>query len=174
MIPDGAVLNYAGTWPAGNLFGFSDYTGKVYGDLATAGLAVRTSTSNAQTATLLGTTIKVQLQLQVQNGLGFDNPDDVISIINHAVYQATGSFPLSGTIPTVQSAPDSKPVSTGQPGVPVANTGEHQCGDPSWGITDDFPKWVECLTTKGLTTLGLVAIGLAIGIAFILFAEHEA
>lgn len=173
MIPDGAILNYSGTWPPGNLFGFSDYTGKVYADLTNAGIAVRGASSDSGTAQLLGTKIHLSLQLQVQNGIGFDSPDDVISIIRHYVYQEAGAFPDSDSIPTVQASVGSAPQATGQPGTSVSKT-VHACGDPSWGFFDDPAQFITCLTQKGLSTLGLVLIGLMIGIAFILFAEHEA
>jgi hypothetical protein len=174
MIPDGAILNYSGKWPPGNFFGFSDYTGKVFADLTAAGLAVRSQTTDATTATLLGTAINVNLQLQVQNGIGFDSPDDVISIVRHFVYQEAGAFPTADTIPTVQASPGQAPQSTGQPAPGGAKPTVHACGDPSWGFFDDPGQFITCLTQKGLSTLGLVLIGLMIGIAFILFAEHEA
>jgi hypothetical protein len=55
------------------------------------------------------------LQVQVNNGMGFSDPNDVISIIRHEVFVATGSFPTADSIPTVQTPGAAGPVATGQP-----------------------------------------------------------
>lgn len=172
--PDGAIVTYVGTWPPGNAFGFSDYTGKVISDLTANGLLVKSFSSNAQTATLLGTNIQINLQLQVNTGVGgFGDINDLISVIQHYVIQETGSNTISDSVPMVQGVTGATAV-TGQPGNP-GGTGpaSHQCGDPSWGFTDDPAQWFTCLSQKGLSTLGLVFIGLALGIVLLVTAQTK-
>jgi hypothetical protein len=54
-----------------------------------------------------------------------------------------------------------------------SSSGAHACGDPSWGFFDDPAQWLSCLTSKGLSTVGLLAIGLIIGIILIVGIERR-
>lgn len=58
----------------------------------------------------------------------------------------------------------------------------YQCGDPTWGFFTDplgsngpstASQWLTCLTQKGLTTVGLIAIGLLIGIVLIVASQNR-
>jgi hypothetical protein len=115
MVPDQSILNYVGTWTIPIEFSnpsASDIVTAVTAALENDGLEVR---SASNTAGYLSSTFTATLQIQVNNGMGFSDPNDVISIIRHEVYVATGSFPTSDTIPTVQTPGAAGPVATGQP-----------------------------------------------------------
>lgn len=161
-IPDGAVLSYSGTWPPGTYGGFADYTGSVFADLTNAGIAVRgVSGGFGLLNSALGTSFPIQLQLQVENGLGFGDVSDVISIVRGAVYQEAGAYPIADSIPYVQATASSPAQGTGQP-TPVSA--------PSTG---SISSWFSDLTSKGLSTLGLVFIGLALGVVLLLTAQTK-
>lgn len=58
----------------------------------------------------------------------------------------------------------------------------YQCGDPTWGFFTDIAgtngpstatQWISCLTQKGLTTVGLLAIGLLIGVVLIVASQNR-
>ena len=50
----------------------------------------------------------------------------------------------------------------------------HQCGDPSWAWYEDIPQYISCLTNKGLTTVGLLAIGVLVGVVLLVAAPRVA
>lgn len=175
MIPDGSIVTYVGKWPLGTYAGFADYTGAVLSDIAGAGLTVRGKTGGFNFLnSALGTPFDIQLTLQVTNGVGFNTPDDIISVIRHFVYNEEGNYPIADSIPYIQDPGGQQqvtgqPITTGTAATPAA----HACGDPSWGFFDDPGQYISCLSTKGLSTLGLVFIGLLIGVAFIVYAENK-
>jgi hypothetical protein len=171
-IANGDRVTYYGTWPKLGLL--SDYFTKVLADLsANSGLAIRGQSGGPGiSAALLGENFSVQLDLVVQNGLGFSSTDDIVSIIRHYVFEESGNYPIIDSIPFVNGK------ATGQPqgGVSAPSAsggGQFACGDPSWSFIDAPAQWFQCLTQKGLSTLGLVFIGLLVGIAFIVFAEKK-
>lgn len=171
-VPDGAIVTYNGQWPPGTYAGFADYTGNVFADLTGAGLAIRSQSGGFGILnSALGSGFSITLQIQVQNGLGFGDVNDLISIIRGYVYQEAGAFPISDSIPFVQSNGAATP--TGQPGKTGTNATAHVCGDPSWGFLDDPTQWFSCLTSKGLSSLGLVFIGLAVGIILLVTAQTK-
>jgi preprotein translocase subunit SecF len=56
----------------------------------------------------------------------------------------------------------------------VANTPTvHVCGDPSWGFIDDPVQFISCMTSKALTTTGILAIGLLIGVVLIVGFQQQ-
>jgi hypothetical protein len=180
MIPDGSIVTYVGKWPVGNSALLGDYTGKVKSALSGDGIVTRGQSGGFGFGVqIFGTPFDIQLSLQVENGLGFDSPDDIISLIRHEVYQACADFPISDSIPYVKTPNDETQQATGQPtgsdlGATLKGPGaQHVCGDPSWSFFDDPGQYLQCLTTKGLSTLGILFIGLLIGIAFIVFAESK-
>lgn len=177
MIDQGSIVTYQGTWPIGTFFGFVDYTQDVLNALNAAGLAVQGKTGGFNvTNAALGNPFQIGLTLQVQNGVGFNSTDDILSIISHCVFQAQGNYPIAQSIPYV-TPPGGTAQATGQATSAASSgssgSGGHQCGDPTWSFFDDPTQWLTCLSQKGLSTLGLVFIGLLIGVAFIVFADHE-
>jgi hypothetical protein len=125
-VPDGSVVVYQGRWTSiGSLAssGIMPVVRAVEGAIKASGLATRNEqVTQASLAAKLGISsgvpFDIVLTIQVQTGLGgFGNPSDVASIVDHAVYQATGQMPLASSITSVQ-VPGGGAQSTGQPGLP--------------------------------------------------------
>lgn len=180
MIGNGAILTYKGTWTAGGLFQtVNDLVSAVTSDLLASGLAVRNSNINQSLGALIGSagwggTFGVTLQIQVENGLGFASPDDVISIIRNAVYQETGAFPTADSIPYDQE-PGQTITATGEPsgsplGSPssgcIAGTNTDLSG--SWSLS----CWFSNLTTQGLSTVGMLVLVTIVGLILLSKAER--
>jgi hypothetical protein len=154
VVPDQSILNYVGTWTIPIEFSnpsASDIVTAVTAALENDGIEVR---SSSNTAGYLSSTFTVNLQLQVNNGMGFSDPNDVISIVRHEVYVATGSFPTSDTIPTVQTPGAAAPVATGQPAPAL--------GPASTPL--NFTAWIEQNATLiGFGAAALVLLPMFIG-----------
>jgi hypothetical protein len=164
MIPNGSIVTYRGHWPYSvALWSAANYVGEVGSGILTSGLAVRTSHFSGslifQGVPFEG--LDVELEIEVQNGVGFATPQDIISIIRHWVYVVGGEFPSSDTMPIVQT-PGGRPSSTGQPsggtssGVKPSVCTAKDVFNGLCNVTD----WLDSLTTSGLFSIGLVAIGL--------------
>lgn len=140
MVSDQAIVTYQGRWTSTYFQGATDVISKVTQALASQGLLVRNSSSDATgfgQTTIIGMTVhpapfNVTLQIQIDNGLGFGSVDDVISIIRHYVYAVTGEFPFADSIPSVQNAVTGESESTGQPNVQ---------GAPA--VSGDFTNWLQ-------------------------------
>jgi hypothetical protein len=169
-VPNGAIVTYVGTWPPGTYLGFVDYTSAVFADLTAAGLVILQNSGGPALALLTGTSFSITLEIQVENGLGFASGDDLIAIIRNAVYQESGNFPISDSMPYIQ-APGAASTATGQPGTSAPAT--PACGDPSLTFASNPAAWFSCLTSKGLSTLGLVAIGIAVGAVLLFTAQKK-
>lgn len=164
MVPHGAIVTYLGKWPSlGALSTFtraSTYVGAVAARLATAGLAVRDSSFSGETT--LGfvspSGLDVKLVLQVQNRVGFGDPEDIIAVIRHHVFEYAGAFPLSDSIPFQQN-PDGRQTGTGQPR-PSGPTIKACAGALNQNGNWDIGCWLSSLTNQGMWAIGLVAIGL--------------
>lgn len=176
VVPNGAILTYTGNWPPGIDAGFVDYTGTVFSALVADGLPLQGSINGGFGVlnAALGNSFQITFNIQVQNGVGYGSINDVISIIRGEVYAAAGAFPNTDSIPTVQIPGGASQVTGQVAGAPASGgTGSFQCGDPSWSFLQAPGQWFSCLTQKGLSTLGLVFIGLALGIVLLLFAKRE-
>jgi len=137
IVPDQSVVNYQGTWQSDLITSSQNILLAVTAALANDGFEVRNSQiSTSGIAGYLGVeeSYGVTLQLQVNNGMGFGDPNDIISIINHEVYVASGYMPLAGSIPTVQSPGAAGAVATGQPSV---------AGAPAIPGSLDLTSWLE-------------------------------
>jgi len=146
-VPDGTILNYTGTWVAPFTSSPTTVLQQVSGALSKSGLAVRGSSNDSGTWTaLVGGQFNVQMQIQVVTGMGgFASPDDVLSIVRHEVYAATGGMPLADSIPTM-TRPSGGTTSTGQPAGPGA-------APSSW------LAWLQ----NNFTTVGLLLIAVTVG-----------
>lgn len=141
IVPDGAIVTYQGKWPLTQWTGATDILSQVQAAISHSGaLAVRNSTSDASWTQntppfpLNSAPFGVTLTLQVTNGMGFGDPNDIISIIRHFVYEVTGQFPIADTIPSFQvpGASGGQPpidAGTGQPEIP----GAPKPDDGDWG-----------------------------------------
>jgi hypothetical protein len=114
------------------------------------------------------------LQMQVENGLGFDQPDDVISVIRHAVFEVTGSFPSADSLPFLQVPGSGSPQSTGQP--KPGGTAPAGCvSGTAYDTTGSFSLscWWDNLTQKGLASVGLLTLVAVVGIGVFVFASRR-
>lgn len=179
MIPNGALLTYTGTWYASLFTSTSDLVANVGARLTTAGLLVRTQNINQNPwavaggiAGLGGNTFTVTLQLSVENGLGFGSPDDVIAVIRHAVYEEAGQFPSADSVPYTQASHGAPPTTTGQPDPGKGTGGTPKClaGD-SHDTSGAFSVscWWGNLTSKGLSTVGLLALLIVAGFGIFVY-----
>lgn len=155
IVPDQAVVNYQGVWPLGGKAA-ADLLSQVAGALGQDGLTVRNMSSDAgflanspNVPFVQQLTFKVQLQIQVTNGQGYGDPNDIISVIRHEVYAATGQFPISDSIPSFQVPPTQNQAGGTVPtGQPDANT------QP--GMTTDWGTWLQ--NNAVLIGAGIVAV----------------
>jgi len=141
MVPDQSIVTYTGRWTPTYFMAANDIINAVSAALAKDGINVRNISTDAGwgDTSIVGMTIQptpfnVTLQLQVANGQGYGDPNDIASIVNHEVYVASGSMPVASSIPSVQ-APGGSPTGTGQPFGPGAGT-------PPIGNTD-LTTWLE-------------------------------
>jgi hypothetical protein len=103
MVPNGAVVTYQGQWVMNGTQAPDNTIAAVTTALGADGLHVVASSSDASawSNNFMGRPYNVKLQVQIANGLGFGDPADVRSIIDHAAYVATGSMPNSSAITAV-------------------------------------------------------------------------
>ncbi|SRR6266436_1237530 len=173
MIDDQSILSYVGTWQAGLVETPDSIVNNVVSALAGDGLTSRTApviTSSLGTAAF-GGQFTVKLSLQVQNGLGFADKNDAIAIIRHEVLQETGKYPSSDSIPLVQ-VPGGSATPTDQPGANDASSSPAGCiAGSSNDLTGSFSIscWFSNLTSKGLSTVGLLALVAIAAIGLIIF-----
>ncbi len=182
MIPNNTIVTYTGSWPHGEFTSADDMVQQVLAKLVTSGFASRSAPIiDATLVTTLGGNFQVTLQLEIQNGIGYGTPDDVISIIRHWVYVISGMFPASDSIPIIQTPhgvtdpsqlPPGTTVQTGQPGVTAPKSAGCVAGTAyDLGGSFSFSCWWDNLTTKGLSTVGLLAITIIVGIGIFIYAR---
>src|SRR6267142_5950663 len=178
MIPDGTNLTYTGTWST-TAFKTSDTVIKaVNAGIARSGLIVRSYTADAGWLTKLGVSgpFTITLHLQIENGMGFDSEDDVISIIRHWVYDTIGDYPTADSIPYKRLPGNTKDTPTGQPAPPPAADAKGCIAGTSNNVDGNFSLscWFGNLTTKGLSSVGFVAILAILGVGLLVFARPAA
>lgn len=94
-----------------------------------------------------GASLPFGVTLHVKTGQAWNQPDDIKSVIDNAIYQVTGSLPQSSTVPLVQD-----------PNVGSTGTGDVSQTSPS--STGGLGDWFSKLTAQGGIALGLVALGI--------------
>lgn len=191
-IPNGAIATYTGTWPPmpttiGSPLAFlfdsaKDVIQRVSQELVNDGLTLLNYNVTAgDNPVFVQGPFQVVLSVLNQSGQELDD-NDLKAQINDAVVVATGSGAISASVTDVTQgnaggSHQSTTVPTGQPGqtAPAGSPGGkgHACGDPSWSFFDDPGQYFSCLATKGLSTLGLVFIGLLVGIILIVAVEKK-
>jgi hypothetical protein len=181
MIPDGYNLTYTGTWKTARFSQASTTIDRVSADLARAGLPVRSFTTDAGFFANLPIGVErvafnVTLHLQVANGLGFQSPDDVISIVRHWVQYETDVFPDADSLPYIADPATGIDVPTGQP-APKAAIDKAGCiAGTSTDLSGSFSLscWFSNLTQKGLATTGFLALLIIGGLGLLIFARPAA
>lgn len=165
VVPDGSIVSYVGKWTPTYTMGAQDVITAVSSALQQKwGLGVINVSSDAGIAdtTIVGLTIQptpfnVQLQIQVNTGKGgFGNPSDIAAIVAGEVYAASGSMPLSGSIPVVNA-----PGAGAQP--PAGSVGECFIADPTNPACQsvaptDWSTWLQ----QNALWLGLGVVGLVV------------
>ena len=135
MVPDQAVVIYQGKWQttATTFDLMNAIVHPVEDALAQDGLTVRNEKVSAPTAAQLGfgnIPFSITLTIQVNNGQGYGDPNDIIAVINHEVYVVTGRMPLAGSIVSVSAPSGGAPQGTGQPIIPEAPDANCAAGMP--------------------------------------------
>jgi hypothetical protein len=164
MIPNHSVITYIGTWQTDRWTSPNDTLTNVTAALQADGLSMRDAQVNVPLAVYLPLTaikFNVHLTLQVENGLGFATPDDIIAIVRHEVYQVTGAFPSADSVPTVV-APGQAPQATGQP-TPTATP----------DALTSLSEWLKNLTTKGMWMIGVVLVLAIVGSVLVMSGENK-
>jgi hypothetical protein len=142
IVPDQSVVTYTGTWVPHGTQGATQIIGQVSSILSGEGLAVRTVSSSAYRF-LLNNTVNVKLTIQVSNGMGYNAPSDIASIVDNAAWQVTGSMPLASSISSVQVPGNAAPTPTGQPEIPDTGSGSGQ--QPTSDQTSTSSDWTTWL-----------------------------
>lgn len=154
IVEDGAIVSYQGKWPLGGKAA-SELLAQIASALTQDGLTVRSVSSDAGFVAntpyipfVQQLTFNVKLQVQVANGMGYGDPNDVVSIIRHEVYAATGQFPLSDSVVSVQhpASAGGGLEQTGQPGVEDAS----QTAPQDWGAWLQQNAWLIAATAIGV------------------------
>src|SRR6266850_5828910 len=109
-VPVGSIITYtSGDWYSGWFTGTNDLTNQVGTALIAQGLTIR-KVNSASVNGAVGTidkylggpaTLTISLDVEVTGGSGFGSVNDVASIVNHEVYQATGHLPVISSTPAV-------------------------------------------------------------------------
>jgi len=144
IVPNGSLVTYTGQWQLTNVAtqNPSELLAAVIAAVNADGLHVVRSSSNAGfwDTEVLGNTFSVTLQIQVANGMGFGEPSDIGSIVDHEVYAASGAMP-SGSGVSVVTVPGSTP------GLP-----------PPAAPSTDWSAWLQ----QNALWLGLGLVGLIV------------
>lgn len=165
-VPDMSIVYYEGTWPQRAFSLPPSILKHVVNSLNSMGLAVRASEiTSGVFGEAIGSPFNVRLTLEVENGLGFSTTDDVISLVRGAVYAEVGEFPTADNVPRFK--PPRGGVVTG--GAPSEAPREGCISGTSQDLNGDFSLscWFSNLTGKGLSTIGLLAIGALVGLVLI-------
>lgn len=85
QIQNGATLQYQGLWFGDNRSSGDFLVSSVTSDLAKRGMSVTASSNNGGFKTVGGSTFGVSMTIKVNNGTGFADEKDVISIIGDAI-----------------------------------------------------------------------------------------
>lgn len=181
QIPNGTIVTYTGTWSLGlHLISADQFLSDVGGHLIDDGLTILNSQINgAFLASLEIGPLTVVLTVLNQQGQELDDTDFMASMTD-AVHMSGGTI-VSQSITGLTGASSggsssAQTIPTGQPGQVAGGPGTAKtfaCGDPSWSFFDSPGTWFQCLASKGLSTLGLVFIGLMVGIVLIVTAQKR-
>ena len=116
MVPAGSIVTCQITTQAPEFSSGDDVIAGVSSILSQNGYGVlNASTTSAGTLDAiisLGANLPFQATMQIQVPAAFNLPTDVLSIVENAFYQVTGTYPTAATAPSVQV-----------PGIPIQRQG---------------------------------------------------
>jgi hypothetical protein len=174
VVQNGAVLTYQGQWRYGSNFSNSaDKDAEAVATLLTqSGIVVNSEQNDSGLiAYFSGNSYNITLKLFIQNGLGFGSVTDVVSIVRNAVYQVTGLFPISDSVPYDQepgiaSSPTGQAVNQPNPSGPCDKSNCTFADIFKVGSCCGFSEWLANMTTTGLWGIGIAVIGILLGITY--------
>ncbi len=173
LVPNNSIVSYVAQFVPGVGYNSGDVQGKVTAALAAVGMPVLTMTVSGESFFSIGTEpLTVTLQAKIQTGYDYGDETDVASIMNHAIYSVFGVLP-SGSIPRFQP-PSGAGVVTGQPNLTAPKPPDGCIAGSSNDLAGSFSLscWFSNLTSKGLSTVGLLTIAIAVGVAIFFFAPR--
>lgn len=147
-----SIVSYIGSWIPGVGNNAQVSATAVSSELSSMGFTVLSSTNNEGFFSIGQEQITFQMKVRIDSGFSYGDVSDVQSIIDHAVYVATGTLPISSSITAVQAPNTIAPVETGQPGQQLPPADQPKQG---W-----FDKFISSFETFGVGTI--LGIGLAI------------
>jgi hypothetical protein len=188
-IPNGSVATLEATLYGFTAIGFfssaNDVVTKINQELLYDGLTiVRTDIGLSGVSFALTGQFSASLQILNQSGQSLED-SDLINQFADAVTTSTGGSVLSAGVTQIVGSPQGQNNATSSQGnVTVTATGAASgvgtmsgnppvCGDPNLSFLKYPQQWVSCLTSKGLSTVGLLAIGLLVGIILIVGLERR-
>jgi hypothetical protein len=190
-IPNGSVSTLEVTLYGFTGIGFfanaNDVITKINQELLYDGLTiVRTDIGFSGLSFPLTGQFSASLQILNQSGQSLEDAD-LVNQFTDAVSSATGGNVLSAGVTQIVGVDDGQnshasshgnvtTTATGAAGQTADNSSSSAvpaCGDPNLSFFKFPQQWVSCLTSKGLSTVGLLAIGLLIGIILIVGLERR-
>jgi hypothetical protein len=188
-IPNGSVATLEATLYGFTAIGFfssaNDVVAKINQELLYDGLTiVRTDIGFSGVSFALTGQFSASLQILNQSGQSLED-SDLVNQFADAVTTSTGGSVLSAGVTQIVGSPQGQNNATSSQGnVTVTATGAASgvgttsgnppaCGDPNLSFLKYPQQWVSCLTSKGLSTVGLLAIGLLVGIILIVGLERR-
>ena len=174
LVPNNSIVTYVATFAPG--VGYNQQTAQaaITAKLTSVGMTVLAATQSGEGFFSIGTEpITFTMQVKVQTGFDYSSEDDVASIINHIIYEIFNILPAA-SIPRFQP-PSGGQTATGQPDPGKTSPKQSGCiAGSSSDLSGSFSLgcWFSNLTTKGLSTFGILGIIIAVGIGIFVFAPR--
>lgn len=124
FIPNKSLLTWVGSWISGFGTNVQESGNQVSTQLRLLGMKVISLTWTGDSFFNVGQdAVTYTIQVQTDSGTGYKSEDDVQSIIHHAIYQATGRLPISGTITSIELNQDSGTIADVNKALPPCSSG---------------------------------------------------
>lgn len=109
IVPNGSLVTYTGQWVTDISTTPDQMLAKVAAALSRDGLhVVSSSQSGGFLGIMFSGSFTATLQIQVSNGMGYANPSDIASVVDHEFFAASGEMPTGSSV-SVQSIPGATP-----------------------------------------------------------------
>ena len=167
MVPSGSILTYQAKGTTSWFPSESDIVQEINVDLAQAGVVMRdykyvpsAQSMVASVDAYLGAPTAYQFTATLQVNADFNSPQDVASLVDHALYTVTGTLPAS-TVPNV-TIPGNAAATTGQPGQTAVVAGT------SSGEFD-----LSSLFESGVNSFALLMVGVILAVVLIVAGKSR-
>jgi hypothetical protein len=175
-VSNGSIVKYLATWkPFLTDFAGNGYTSPSEQEsqmnlyLSNAGFVVLQASNDSGFFNVGETDTTFTWLLKINTGTDYASEDDVKSILDHAVIQGIGRFPISSSLPQIQSPPSQggQTTSTGQPdtGASALKDKEGQPSGPSW--FDSLSKFLEGASVGTLLGIGLMVVAIILIVGYL-------